>query len=384
MPRINNLLSALTQIIVAYCGPLSTEITESEEQDADYIAIPSRLPPVHEETISQLNKYIEQAKEKRRPLLNYLLHMIKQLKSFIDTDVPTDQATPLTPELQEQLVQFIIVLQQLLNTSQSTSIQVHYDSQNIQIDGLQMGLWELYKLCKSGQMIQDTFFSILMLSVQTSHEDITKIIVTLFKEHQCDAIEKDNQRLQSAIKLLKEQVTSATFTLWQARAKLDSSNAANQTAQFGQFFEHNHPINPGKRLDNDDIDKQITLENTVPSDDELLQTLLEDNRRFHLGITRLNQKILAHTTEINDIEKRVHQPQHGKEAADASPTGPSSIRQIHEHESNHQAVFAQRFGEYTFEKILASTWTLLKSVANTMESADDVRADTSENMFDYY
>lgn len=188
MPRLQQLFVSLENIINTYCNILLKDepvlVERTNNEDVSYSNIPM------DERIN-----LATASNIRGPLMHYILYGFEQLKPLMEVPVILDRNASLI--LQNKLVQLIVDLKRLIETSQSTAINISYDNKTVPIYGCIRDGFFSRGLSKSGIMVQDMLFAKLNLPVNAQENQIEQFIVDALNEHQCELLKRENEQVRA-------------------------------------------------------------------------------------------------------------------------------------------------------------------------------------------
>ncbi|WP_133127110.1 hypothetical protein [Legionella nagasakiensis] len=173
MSTLPDLLKSLVTAIVRYhARKTSASETPEETTVHDLLAcedIDSRLSVlITESTASDAT---------RRPLLNYLLHIIQSIKPIVDGKISLEGEH--ADALRTQLIQFYKDVVLLLNTRQSSQIPINYGATTSQHYGLITGIWPVASWSVSGAVINELLLPIVDISY-TDNPTLVDLKVTAF------------------------------------------------------------------------------------------------------------------------------------------------------------------------------------------------------------
>lgn len=179
MPHIHELLNTSISIIVLYREKKLNIDSSTATETTRHL-----LNKSHPEMIVDLTTYINEAivaaeEDTRRPLMLYVLHIIHLLREFADQ--PTFLTDTDLTVLKQHLFLFVTDMKLLLSTSQITIQNTSYNETTAPFYGLKR---IVRGLCDSGNIIQETLFSTLNLSVESTPEKIEQALTEVLNEHQ--------------------------------------------------------------------------------------------------------------------------------------------------------------------------------------------------------
>lgn len=218
--RLHTFYRSLEEIIIEYCETkTSTYSVVSQTNNPE--DIPDLETPNLNECILALEQSNSSGGIDRSSLLRYLLHAIEQLRPFIDTTYVLDETS--TNNVKEELSQFIINIQKLLNMTQKTQLMVKYNNQEHSVNGcVREGI---LGLCTSGNIIQKKLFTALSLSVNTNEDIIKRTIDDIINAQQHKLMIAKIKCLQEENDELRRANTEKIAELLDVRSKLETINA---------------------------------------------------------------------------------------------------------------------------------------------------------------
>lgn len=262
MLRLENLLKALTEVIVEYHQKKSvssneeysidftthsitstdkitvetTDVENPQELVDEYVEVGVILPEKKTYDLTLLIKEITAKDSKRSTLFQYIAHIIESLKQIINH--PHQSNSESFEPHEALLVDFTTNVQRLLTTCFPNTVQVNYNHSSIVIGGLVNEFQNGGGVCTSGNLLQKALFSVLfpvlfseekttysslfsevkacstlftkMTSYQISNineRDIKQAIRDLFLEYQSEFIKQENQYLKTANQKLQGKIT---------------------------------------------------------------------------------------------------------------------------------------------------------------------------------
>src|SRR3990167_636137 len=278
MRQLRRLLNHFIRIIFDYHAT-----THPVDTDEDFLLIhPTEITP---DLLTQLDTLVTQIKEKRRPLFEYLLHTITSLHQFMCQKIPIDEPQPLNPQLQRQLINFIMNVQKLLQTSQSSHVPIQYNHQDVPIAGLQRNIIEMYTLSRTGKLFKGALSLSLSLSELDSETTIAHLVTHLFHTYHCEALEKENQHLHTRIQTLTGELNTLIN-------KLDRINEEFHVSSNSFFFS---PTPSPLILNEPSADEEEVNE---------VHRLLWKHQCFLQKIERLEHKVNQYLSELESIPNR--------------------------------------------------------------------------------
>lgn len=213
MSRLNGLLETLVTVIVRYHDQ-KRELPAAQESEQ----VHALLDKPHAELYKTLHNLVEAstANDKARlSLLMYTLHTVDLLKSLFDSQTPTEEE-PLNL-IKKQVLQFIVDVQTLLTTSQSSELIIKYNNHDTRMYGFMRAAWRGYSLCTSGHILQQTLFPTLRLPSDATLDKVDVVINDIFKEHTLLLLirtqEQENHRLSSKVVVLEKELENAKSEL---------------------------------------------------------------------------------------------------------------------------------------------------------------------------
>ncbi|ETO93577.1 hypothetical protein [Legionella oakridgensis] len=171
MSALPNLLKSLVTAIVRYHARKTAIAREIPEESL----VADLLQASCEDINSRLEALIAESTASdatRRPLLNYLLHVIQLIKPVVDGKIPFKEEQ--AEAFKKQLTQFYIDVLLLLNTRQGSQVTLNYNSTPSQHYGLIKGVWPITSWSVAGNVINE----LLLPTVDVLYTD-DQALVTL-------------------------------------------------------------------------------------------------------------------------------------------------------------------------------------------------------------
>ena len=192
-PRLQQRFVSLDNILNTYCNMLLTdELVLVESVSSDDVS--------YGKTAMDERINLATASNIRGPLMHYILYGVQQLKPLMDKPVILEpDASTL---MQKTLVQLLVDLKRLVDTSQSIEINIQYDNKTVPIYGCMRDGFFSRGLSKSGVLIQDLLLSKLSLSVNAQENQMKQFMFDAFNEHQHVLLVRENQRVREANQML--------------------------------------------------------------------------------------------------------------------------------------------------------------------------------------
>ncbi len=299
MPSVQDLLHSLSRVILNYCdSPLLTISIEDKREEtlvSEPFTFAEHRLPAEQILMDELVACIAKSNEKRRPVLNYVLHIIQKIQAFSKQSVPSDSSDPLAPSLQDEIAVFFCELQALIKTSQSSTTTIHCNGQQLTTHGLKKDILGFYQLNRLGMQIQNTLLAFLDVNAETSPTDLTKKIFNFFRTHQLRCLTAYNEQLGIDVQTLKN-----TLSQVQNELHLNYLSPTWSSEKSPSFF---NPDITTKYLVNA---KEISH---ATEDNELI-TAVETHQRLTQQIEHLKEKIQTTKARINAGRqpKAVQQP----------------------------------------------------------------------------
>ncbi|MCP0914484.1 MULTISPECIES: hypothetical protein [Legionella] len=174
MATLSEVLTALTRAVVRY-NFAKKNITDHERVIEENKVQTILKKPIVAIQID-INELIEAADHNRKPLFDYLAHMIFSIKNYMDACEKQEGSLPI---LSNKLLKFLLDINTLFSTLQSKYIPITYDEKNQKnLLGFKKS-WALSSYCESALILEDTLFLTLGLRANASEQQINTAISNL-------------------------------------------------------------------------------------------------------------------------------------------------------------------------------------------------------------
>lgn len=235
MSRLHELWVALTSVVVEYHAKKFKQdldvhaqhiVDEVKEDDDEIVDLLVQAVEEKEVNLQALISQMTQQDSKRQSLWQAISSMIGVIKPLIMTQrLLQDDEVDI---IQKQLVDFIMMLQQALNTHSPNKIGYYVAEQaQIQILGLLNELQSGYGLSTSGCLIRDKVLVLLFpwyssTTMQVTERLIQQAVGDILREYQYSLLQEENKALRYVNETLQQQVLST---------KKPATEASTQTSQ---------------------------------------------------------------------------------------------------------------------------------------------------------
>lgn len=190
MPQLSHLQTALTQVIINYhhvklpqslVSPLSKDFTQKLDELKALITAATKSP------------------ETRKPLLEYFLHVISKINTFVTKEeIMTDDIA----QFKTMLNDFFTNMQKLLNTSHSATVIIQQADKQVSLYGFVRSALRAHSWCDSGQEVK-ALLNNYRLEENSPESHIQQLVNDLIHEN---LQQREIARLTAEVNTLQEKV----------------------------------------------------------------------------------------------------------------------------------------------------------------------------------
>lgn len=290
MSNMRTLLVTLVQIIFDYHNKPLPSVQEQHGQieDEDFFFVqPIEITAT---ILDEMETLVSQTKEQRLPIFIYLLHIVRELYDFMESTMQIDDVFE-NNDLQSRLVDFIMSVYILLQTSQSSIVLVSYNDEHVPMYGFKANFIKPY--CRTG----DCFHRALAPLFFSSSELITKAsiesVINSLDLFQYEIVKKENEALKLTILNLTEQRKELKTKLERIKEELfvDEKDAAAEEKLVAVSTEHSCLYYFSKTI----ITRQLKTDTDSIRPIDILMTQQKD---LYIKIDQLSQDIARFLTEL--------------------------------------------------------------------------------------